>query len=86
MNWVHAGFAYFLIWWTVIFMVLPWGVRRDAESENIGGDAGAPTNPNLKKKFLWTSLVALIVWACYVSVAIFDIITFDMIFGVETSL
>jgi predicted secreted protein len=50
---------YFLIWWTVIFCILPFGVRRNtAEFEG----SGAPANPDLKKKFLITTGVSCLVW------------------------
>ena len=37
---------YFVIWWTVLFAVLPFGVRNSheaGEQVKIGNDAGAPT-------------------------------------------
>ncbi|MCE7886001.1 MAG: DUF1467 family protein [Alphaproteobacteria bacterium PRO2] len=48
---------YFLIWWLVIFCVLPWGIRTDMET-----GSGAPVNPNIKKKFLITTGISLLVW------------------------
>ena len=59
---------FFLIWWIVLFAVLPWGVRSQHESGPIvpGTDPGAPTIPNLKWKLLWTTVVSLAVFAaCY---------------------
>ena len=39
---VVSGLAiYFVIWWITLFMVLPFGVRRDEKIE-IGNDPGAP--------------------------------------------
>ena len=60
---------YFIIWWTVLFAVLPWGVRSQHEGGEIapGTDPGAPTIPNLPRKLLWTTIVsAAIFGACYV--------------------
>jgi predicted secreted protein len=60
---------FFLIWWLVLFAVLPWGVRGQHESGEIvpGTDPGAPTIPNLRRKLLWTTLVSIVVFAaCYV--------------------
>ena len=38
---VVSGLAiYFVIWWITLFMVLPFGVRRDEKIE-IGNDPGA---------------------------------------------
>jgi predicted secreted protein len=61
---------FFLIWWVVLFAVLPWGIRSQHESGDIvpGTDPGAPAIPNLGRKLLWTTLVsALIFAACYVA-------------------
>jgi predicted secreted protein len=60
---------YFLIWWVVLFAVLPWGIRSQHESGEMapGTDPGAPAIPRLGRKLLWTTLVsALIFAACYV--------------------
>jgi predicted secreted protein len=60
---------FFLIWWVVLFAVLPFGVRSQHESGAMvpGTDPGAPTMPRLGRKLLWTTLVsALIFAACYV--------------------
>ncbi len=51
---------FFVIWWVVLFAVLPWGIRSQHEGGEIapGTDPGAPAVPNLGRKFLWTTLVA----------------------------
>ena len=36
---------YFLIWWIVLFAVLPWGVRAQGEESPPGTDPGAPRVP-----------------------------------------
>lgn len=56
---------YFVIWWTVLFMVLPFGVRNASESgETVeeGHDAGAPVAHGLKWKALVTTAVASVVF------------------------
>jgi len=67
---VTTGIAiFFLIWWIVLFAVLPWGVRSQAEGGEVapGTDPGAPAIPNLRRKLIWTTLVAAVVFAaCYV--------------------
>jgi predicted secreted protein len=60
--------VYFLIWWIVLFTVLPWGVRSQQEDGEIshGSDPGAPALPRLLAKLLWTTLVATAIFAaCY---------------------
>ncbi len=55
---------YFLIWWIMLFAVLPWGVRAQGEEGAAPGtDPGAPTVPRLKAKLLWTTIAAGVVWA-----------------------
>jgi len=56
---------FFLIWWVVLFAVLPWGVRGQQESGEVvpGTDPGAPAIPKLPAKLLWTTLVATVVFA-----------------------
>ena len=54
---------YFLVWWIVLFAVLPWGVRAQDEDSPPGTDPGAPRVPRLVAKLLWTTVVAGLVWA-----------------------
>ena len=49
---------YFLIWWIMLFAVLPWGVRAQGEEGAPGTDPGAPTVPRLKAKLIWTTIAA----------------------------
>ena len=46
-----------VIWWLVLFMVLPFGIQKDDEIVG-GNDPGAPKNPMLKKKILLTSVIS----------------------------
>jgi len=47
-----------VIWWLVLFMVLPFGIQKDDEIVG-GNDPGAPKNPMLKKKIILTSIISL---------------------------
>lgn len=63
---VAGGLAvYFVIWWTVLFAVLPFGVRSQAETGDVtdGTDPGAPVLPGLVRKALITSAIAAVVFA-----------------------
>ncbi len=62
--WISQFFIYLIIWWVVLFAVLPWGVRS-ADRPAEGHDPGAPQNPRLKTKALATTLVAAVVWGIY---------------------
>ena len=56
---------YFTIWWTVLFAVLPFGVRslHEEGGGSTGSDPGAPVNPRLVMKAIWTTIVTTIVFA-----------------------
>ncbi len=60
-NWFILLTSYFVVWWTVLFAVLPFGVERNINPER-GHDPGAPKNVNIKRKFMITSIVAAVVW------------------------
>lgn len=57
--------VYFVVWWLCFFAVLPWGVRTQAEADDVvpGSVASAPVAPNLWKKALATSILAAILVA-----------------------
>jgi predicted secreted protein len=62
MGWFTAVVLYFLIWWIVLFAVLPIGTRPDAEPDAASGWRGTPVKPRLGRKLIATSLVAAVVW------------------------
>ncbi len=64
-----AGAIFLTIWFTVLFAVLPFGVRSQAESGDIvaGTDPGAPVAPRLLAKAIWTSLVSLVIFGLFVA-------------------
>lgn len=79
MNPAGAVVVFVIIWWTVFFAVLPWGVRGRWESEDDGvkgAEPGAPVTPDLKKKLLWTTGIALVLWAVAEAVIISGVISF----------
>jgi predicted secreted protein len=61
MTWVQGIVAYVVIWWVVIFAVLPFGIRPTEEGD-IGHAAGAPANPRLWFKAGVTTVVAAVLW------------------------
>jgi predicted secreted protein len=61
MNWVEGVVAYVIIWWVVIFAVLPFGVRPALKGDP-GYAAGAPANPRLVLKAAVTTAVATLIW------------------------
>ncbi|MBX3524253.1 MAG: DUF1467 family protein [Xanthobacteraceae bacterium] len=56
---------YFILWWTVLFAVLPWGVRSHREAGvtlSEGVDPGAPVVPQLLKKVVWTTIASTVLF------------------------
>ncbi|MDR3468373.1 MAG: DUF1467 family protein [Xanthobacteraceae bacterium] len=57
---------YFVLWWVVLFAVLPFGVRNqfEADAEAVpGSDPGAPVLPRMVQKLIWTTVVSLLIFA-----------------------
>jgi predicted secreted protein len=77
---VTTGIAiFFLIWWIVLFVVLPWGIRSQQEAGAVapGTDPGAPALPRLRRVLLLTTLVSIVLFAaCYV-VYVNQLVTID---------
>lgn len=61
MGWVSGIVVYILVWWTLLFCVLPWGNRPD-EVKHPANAGSAPANPRLLKKFMITTVLSFVVW------------------------
>jgi predicted secreted protein len=83
MSLATAFAIYFIIWWVVLFAVLPWGVRSQDEDGTIipGSDPGAPAIPRLRRKLVWTTIVAAIVFALWYVVYTYRLIALDDLVG-----
>lgn len=65
---------YFVVWWIVLFAVLPWGVRSQEEEGDVtlGTTPSAPTRPMLLRKAIATSIVAaILVGALWIAVDVY---------------
>ena len=68
---IPLAVALFLtIWFVVLFAILPIGVRSQQESgEYVAGtDPGAPVEPRLFVKALWTTLAATVIFGLIIGV------------------
>ena len=57
--------VYVMIWWVVFFSVLPLGIQSKKETfkDTIEGvDPGAPNNPKIARKFLFTTIITSIIF------------------------
>lgn len=71
MKLTSAIAIYFIIWWVVLFTVLPFGVKNSHEAGievEAGHEPGAPVNPQLGRKALITTLLATLVFAAVYAV------------------
>jgi predicted secreted protein len=76
---------YFLIWWVVLFAVLPWGVRSQQEGGEVipGTDPGAPAIHRLGRKLLWTTVVATVVFGILWAIYGFGLIPYDFLMRIS---
>ncbi|BAQ17528.1 DUF1467 family protein [Methyloceanibacter caenitepidi] len=71
---------YFVIWWVLLFAVLPWGVRTSeeaGEASNPGFADSAPHRPRLLLKIVATTIVSGIVFAFIYAIMVHHIIRLD---------
>jgi predicted secreted protein len=63
---ISTGFAiYFVMWWIVLFVTLPFGVRSQHE-DGVGApgtDPGAPITSGMGRKLIWTTAISAVVFA-----------------------
>ena len=64
MSWATGVMVYLVLWWTVLFAVLPLGVSR-AHNPGRGEERGAPERPDLVRKAIITSVVAGLLWVAF---------------------
>lgn len=71
--------VYFIVWWTTLFAVLPFGVGKPDGDEAVtpGADAGAPARARMGRVFLITTAVATLIFA-----AIYVVLTRNL-FGLD---
>lgn len=82
MSLISAIAIYFIIWWLVLFVVLPFGVRSQTEAGavTLGTDHGAPARPRLGRKFAITTLIAAILFAAvYIVFGVYGFALEDLI-------
>ena len=56
---------YFVIWWIVLFLTLPFGVRSQHEDGEgaPGTDPGAPVTTGMGRKLIWTTVISAVLFA-----------------------
>ncbi len=65
---IGTGIAiYFVVWWTTLFITLPFQMRSQADSGSVipGTEAAAPENPQMLKRMLWNTVFSGVVFFIY---------------------
>jgi predicted secreted protein len=77
---------YFIIWWVVLFAVLPWGVHSQQESGEVvpGTDPGAPAVHRIGMKLIYTTVVASVVFGILYAVYVLDLIPYEFLKQIST--
>ncbi|HWI10660.1 MAG TPA: DUF1467 family protein [Burkholderiaceae bacterium] len=55
---------YFVLWWIVLFVTLPFGVRSQHEDGEgaPGTDPGAPIVSRMRAKLIWTTIISAVIF------------------------
>lgn len=61
--WISLAAIFFVAWWIVLFVVLPWGIRTQSDEGEVvmGTVPSAPVRPMLVRKAIATTIVAAVV-------------------------
>ncbi len=64
MPWALGTALFFIIWWILLFAILPFGIRSQHEAKDIvpGSEPGAPIVHGLKRKLIINTVLAAILW------------------------
>ncbi len=84
---ITTGIAiYFVLWWVVLFTVLPWGVRSQHESGEPltpGTDPGAPVRHRIGRTLLLTTIVTSVVFVVLWTVYAAGLIPVDFLLAIS---
>ena len=68
-SWFNGILTFLIIWWVVLFAVLPWGVKVSDNPEP-GHATSAPEQPMIWRKAAITTVISALIWGVvYVLVA-----------------
>ncbi len=63
MVWFTSSVLFVLIWWTLLFAVLPFMNHPTSAPDPVSGWRGTPTRPFLARTVVMTTIVSILVWA-----------------------
>ncbi|QCI68621.1 DUF1467 family protein [Phreatobacter stygius] len=67
MSLISSIAIFFIIWWTTLFVVLPFGVRSQIEEGRVvpGTERGAPAHHHMLRNIIWTTVVASVLFSLF---------------------
>jgi len=76
-NWITGSAVYIVIWWLVLFITLPFGVRPpEGDEMEKGQEPGAPVKPMMWRKAAICSVISAVIWVVFYFVADAGLISF----------
>lgn len=74
---IVSGFVVFvMIWWTVIFCVLPIGQATEYEEQGSHAAPGSPRHLNIRRKLFITTVISVILWVVAYFLIEADLVSF----------
>ncbi|PWJ84057.1 putative secreted protein [Pseudaminobacter salicylatoxidans] len=66
-GWISAIAVYFVIWWTVLFIALPIGLKTQDEDNavTLGTEPSAPRGPHMLRAVIITTILAFVVYGAF---------------------
>ena len=63
-GWISAFAIYFVMWWLVLFAMLPFGLRTqdDDNAVTLGTTSSAPRGPHMGRAMLRTTVVTTVIF------------------------
>ena len=62
MSWVSVAALFFILWWLVLFAILPFGLKTQDEDQDVtlGTVSSAPRGPHVLRAMVRTTIVPLV--------------------------
>ena len=67
MTWISLFAVFFIIWWTVLFAMLPFGLRTQDDDKDVtlGTVSSAPRGAHMLKSVIRTTVVSVLIVAIF---------------------
>jgi predicted secreted protein len=66
-TWFSVFAIYFIVWWTVLFAILPFGLKTQDEDDDVtlGTVSSAPRGPHMLKVVIRTTIASFLICAAF---------------------